>query len=213
MSEAVAPAVAEQGRPGVPATAAAPAPGAAGAAEESAAAEAVVRGFCHTCNAIVGTSVNEETCEVECASCSGTFVEVNPEDEELGLREFLGRDPARRPGGRGRRGERSAGGSSAEPSGDMVAGAIQQILTQVLGGQAQSAGEGPGRVEVLGAIQPLFATTIGAGGSLNLGDYAVGNLSNVIDGVREGLAKGLEGAGGLFVGKNEGKPKQFPVDA
>ena len=29
----------------------------------------------------------------------------------------------------------------------------------------------------------------------------------------EGLAKGLEGAGGLFVGKNEGKPQQFPVDA
>ncbi|KAH8048667.1 cGMP-dependent protein kinase [Aureococcus anophagefferens] len=87
-----------------------------------------IMGWCHTCAASVRTRVDEETCEVECMRCSGTFVE---------------------------------------------------ILSQVLaGGQASAAAS----VQVLGAMRPLFATTIGAGGGgIALGDYAVGNLSDVIE--------------------------------
>ncbi|KAH8048389.1 cGMP-dependent protein kinase [Aureococcus anophagefferens] len=90
-----------------------------------------IMGWCHTCAASVRTRVDEETCEVECMRCSGTFVE--------------------------------------------------QILSQVLAG-GQASGGGEANVQVLGAMRPLFATTIGAGGGgIALGDYAVGNLSNVIE--------------------------------
>ena len=144
-----------------------------------------VRGFCHGCSAVRLTRVNEESGELECTSCSGCFIEVNPEDDDRGLSAFLDRPAAEASG---------SGGTPGEPPPDLVAGAIQQILAQVLGGQAQGGGgggdgaqaDGQPSVEMLGALQPLFATSVsggqgGGGASALFGDYAVGNLSNIIE--------------------------------
>ena len=141
-----------------------------------------IMGWCHTCAASVRTRIDEETCEVECMRCSGTFVEVNPASDDRGLSDFLAPAPA--PAAAAPAGAPAPAGAApttGEPPGELVAGAIQQILSQVLAG-GQASGGGEANVQVLGAMRPLFATTIGAGGGgIALGDYAVGNLSNVIE--------------------------------
>ncbi|KAH8053564.1 cGMP-dependent protein kinase [Aureococcus anophagefferens] len=140
-----------------------------------------IMGWCHTCAASVRTRVDEETCEVECMRCSGTFVEVNPASDDRGLSDFLAPAPAPPAAGAPAPAPAGAAPTTGEPPGELVAGAIQQILSQVLAG-GQASGGGEANVQVLGAMRPLFATTIGAGGGgIALGDYAVGNLSNVIE--------------------------------
>ncbi|KAJ8612110.1 hypothetical protein CTAYLR_002461 [Chrysophaeum taylorii] len=135
------------------------------------------------CRASQVRAVVNETGEAECQTCHGTFVEMtNPwADDDAGLREFLGNaapssNEARPTGPRF---------SNRTPGAELVASAIQQILSQ--GSQDQPSvgtlfGGTGGAGDFLGSLQPLLALPARNGdGTSLLGDYAVGNITNIIE--------------------------------
>jgi len=160
-------------------------------------------GWCHSCQSQVQAIMNESE-EAECQTCHATFVELtNPSaGEDAGLRMFLGTSPstwreasssneARGGGGSasGLRATRSTTGGTGgrTPGAELVASAIQQFLSAPQA--AAASGEQPavgalvtGGGDLLGALQPLLALPVRSeGGASLLGDYAVGNISNLID--------------------------------
>lgn len=165
----------------------------------------VVSAWCHSCARDVAAR-RTDAGELKCVDCAGCFVELTGAAalEEQGT---------------------SSTGSSPEPLADflapsagedgapteMVAGAIQQILSQVLGGASATGptgaspqrlnnvvGQAPGGLDLLGALAPLLGPVPPGGGGAgspmmmmaapggdrvgaSLGDYALGNLSNIIE--------------------------------
>ncbi|KAJ1456029.1 hypothetical protein M885DRAFT_518428 [Pelagophyceae sp. CCMP2097] len=141
---------------------------AAGGEEQSASA------WCHACADDVRAAPNADG-ELQCARCRGTFVEETERASRAGaaesLLDFLVAGASAVP-------EDESDDGLPQPPADLVASAIQQLLAQVLGAQAG----GAGRLDALSAFQPHF---LGGGGDGRLGgalgDYAVGNLSHIIE--------------------------------
>lgn len=86
-----------------------------------------------------------------------------------------------RPTRSGTRQARLTNGANRPPAADLVASALQQILST----SATGSTDGPlfgGSSDVLGALQPLLAESARSeSGSSLLGDYAVGSMSNIIE--------------------------------
>lgn len=196
-----------------------------GESAEAGASSASTAYFCHSCGSRVCVSKNEDTEELECERCSGTFVEMLEEGENDDIFESGGEEAEEASG------TSEAGSNQSNPLNALVRQIIQGIsdprnnttgggapmhVMAVQGGadgglQFQGGAGGSNGGSGLDVLAAILGGAAGNGGSMQFGDYAIGSLEPLLNRIfqnegpqsRPASKKAVDELPALIVGDDE----------